>query len=596
MKLVNLYEREEKSETASVALPKIASYIGGQLGSQLTKVISHEHYHNSAGTGHGVRYVINGTPRCIRFNWSSPSEMGKLTRMKSIDVFNGKSSDPSFTIKTDGISILQALPVVINLLQHPTLGKFQAFPADPKQVLSASEDVSEAARATHQEKIYPDTKAGIKDYLRDNVSKQYVKLLDDPKTRYKMDQWVHGVWAVDFAPGTRFIVYLAGYKDPHGKVREYNDFESGETPDKEKIGESFIVEVKAGSFTAAQALDDFLHKLSSGKSFTRSEFASNYHINNVGIFDTIVSSFKNRIRLDGKRVSLANNKNLDTLKDTILSKAGIVEVVKGGSKETYLKSDKEEEVEKDDSPKVPFGDTLKHIEQLVGALIKGPVKSIFIAGKSGVGKTQTVERTLHQHGLTDGSGYFKNTGTASAAGVYLLLFHHRNDIVLFDDSDGALSDIDARNLIKAATDNKSVRKMVWNKKSSFIYDADDPNAAEYEKDMSMAPNHYDFKGRVIFISNLPLKKLDPDGALRNRAFIINVDPSSDELSTYLDKILKDIPIRDGRDLSLEERKKVLDVVRKSRRGDPTPRKLARALELAASHWDSNWEELVNLYA
>jgi hypothetical protein len=212
------------------------------------------------------------------------------------------------------------------------------------------------------------------------------------------------------------------------------------------------------------------------------------------------------------------------------------------------------------------------------------------------GKTQTVERVLHSHGLTDGNGYFKNTGSASASGVYTLLYHHRNDIILFDDSDGALADQDARNLIKAATDTKKQRKLVWNKKSSFIFDPDSEDAEQYEDDLDMAPKYFDFNGRIIFISNLPLQKLDPDGALRTRAFIINVNPTDEEMFDYMEKILHDIKLEGGVSLTKEERETVFEVVKNSRRKtDVSLRKLVRALNLAASG-ASNWKKLVELYA
>jgi hypothetical protein len=212
------------------------------------------------------------------------------------------------------------------------------------------------------------------------------------------------------------------------------------------------------------------------------------------------------------------------------------------------------------------------------------------------GKTQTVEKALHDAGLSDGSGYFKNTGSASASGIYTLLYHHRNDIILFDDSDGALKDLDARNIIKAATDTKKVRKLVWNKRSSFIFNPEEEDPAAYEDDLSMAPSYFDFKGRIIFVSNLSMDALDPDGALRTRAFIINVDPTDDELFKHMEKILMDIHLEDGLTLSKEERQEVLKVVKTSKRkGDVSLRKLVRALNLAASGAE-NWARLVELYA
>lgn len=213
------------------------------------------------------------------------------------------------------------------------------------------------------------------------------------------------------------------------------------------------------------------------------------------------------------------------------------------------------------------------------------------------GKTQTVERVLKSLGKHDGDGYFKNTGTASAAGIFVLLYHNRKNLVVFDDSDGALGDQDARNLIKAATDTKKKRKMVWNKKSSFIYDPDSPNADEYEDDVNMAPKYYDFEGKIIFISNLPLNKLDPDGALRTRAFIISIDPTDAELFDFMEKILFDIELADeDATLSESDRRKVLAIVKASKRkNDISLRKLVRGLNLAASR-APGWEKLIDLYA
>lgn len=366
---------------------------------------------------------------------------------------------------------------------------------------------------------------------------------------------------------------------------------------KQAVNESTqITEAKRDDFTAQEALNDFVSKLASGKTYTRSDFIGSYHIIHAGIFDTVFKDFADKVSIKGKQVSVKPGVNLDGLKDSILSKAGVLEVTRGGTKETYLKTKQEEQVEEESDEKIPFGDVLEHLEGLVTGVIKGAFNALFVAGKGGTGKTQTVEKVLGEHGLTDGNGYFKNTGSASAAGVYTLLYHHRNEIILFDDSDGALADQDARNLIKAATDTKKKRKMVWNKKSSFIFDpeAEDPEA--YEDDLAMAPKFFDFEGRIIFISNLPLNKLDPDGALRTRAFVINVNPTDAELYDHMEKILHDIKLEDGLHLSKDQRQEVLEVVKTSKRkNDVSLRKLVRSLNLAASGVE-NWKQLCELYA
>lgn len=495
MKLLDLFEAKVGGGAAAVAMDKMVSYIQRKLGEKLIKIPGIEHFHNSADTAYGARYVVQGTTQCIRFNWHSEPAAGKATELRSIDLFTGKP-DPSFSIHTKGISFVRALPLLVSILKSPTLGRHLVFPVDAAEALT----------------------------------------------------------------------------------------------------ESVVTEAKRDDFTAQQALDDFMKKLVTGKTYTRSDFIGQYHIVNVGVFDTIFNDFSDKFQLDGKRVSIKPGTSIESLKDSILSKAGVIEVTAGGKKETYLKTKQEEQVEADAGEKIPYGDVLEHLEGLVTGVIKGAFNALFVAGKGGTGKTQTVEQVLGKHGLTDGNGYFKNTGSASASGVYTLLYHHRNDIILFDDSDGALADQDARNLIKAATDTKKSRKLVWNKKSSFIFDPDQEDPESYEDDLSMAPKFFDFKGRIIFISNLPLSKLDPDGALRTRAFVINVDPTDAELFEHMEKILFDIKLEEGLTLSKDEKKEVLAVVKTSKRkGDVSLRKLVRALNLAASGAE-NWRKLVELYA
>jgi hypothetical protein len=369
----------------------------------------------------------------------------------------------------------------------------------------------------------------------------------------------------------------------------------------EAVTESLILEAKRDDYTAETALDDFMKKLSTGKFFTRSDFIGSYHIIHAGIFDTIIKDFKDKFQIEAKRVSLKPGAQVEALKGSILAKAGVIEVTKGGTQEVFLKTKQEEDVEEAGHDRVPYGDVLEHLEGLTAGVIKGAFNSLFVAGKGGTGKTQTVERVLKEHGMSRGDGYHRIAGAASAAGIYPFLYHHRNDIILFDDCDGALADQDARNIIKSATDTQKVRELSWLKKASFTYDDTDPDLSEdqletLQTDVEKAPRQFKFSGKVIFISNLPLAKLDPDGALRSRAFIIIVDPTNAELFEHMEKILYEVELEDGLTLSKAQRDEVLDVVKASKRkGDVSLRKLVRALNIAASGVPG-WAKLVELYA
>lgn len=69
-------------------------------------------------------------------------------------------------------------------------------------------------------KQYPDTAKGAFDYLSD------VGTFDLKDCEVHADPEVKGVWAADLRDGeTRVIVYLCGYPNPMGEIRQYNDFE-----------------------------------------------------------------------------------------------------------------------------------------------------------------------------------------------------------------------------------------------------------------------------------------------------------------------------------------------------------------------------------
>lgn len=500
-----LSEATVASKNTHVAMTKVIAYLQRKLGVKLIKLPQVERYHNSKDEGYGIRYVIHGTIKCIRFNsHSGKKEFDSFDSIDSIDYFNGKSSDPSFSFHTRHVSFALILPMIAEFLQNPHAEVVRVFPVSAKDALR---DTTEIAA------------------LSESVN---------------------------------------------------------------------LSEAKRDDFSAEAALSDFLHRLASGAAISRTDFANMYHTVNVGIFDTAWGSFKDRFVADGKRLSIKSGESIEALKADILTKAGSLIVTTGGSGEEILANESEEETE-EEQEHVSFGETLDHLEGLTKGLVKGAFNALLVAGKGGTGKTQTVERVLHEMGLEDGNGYFKNTGSASAIGIYTLLYQKRKDIILFDDCDGALADQDGRNLIKAATDTKKVRKMAWNKKSSMIFDPDleDPETVDPE----MAPKYFNFEGRIIFISNLPLKKLDPDGALRTRAFIINVNPTDEELIEHMQKILHEIKLEPGLHLTSEARQEVLEVIKSSKRKkDVSLRKLVRALNIAATPAIGDWRRLVDLYA
>lgn len=296
------------------------------------------------------------------------------------------------------------------------------------------------------------------------------------------------------------------------------------------------------------------------------------------------------------------DKDLEDLKadkDKVVDKIGgvKVQIKKGGSGDTVNTAVPPGVPDGKDIEKVAYEDQLEDLKALIALTVKGASNALFIAGRGGVGKTFTVEETLNKLGLRDGDGYFKQTGSASAAGIYRLLFQNRKGIVLFDDADGALADQDGRNLIKAATDTKKVRKLAWAKNAKNLIDGDEITDAQI--DAGMLPTNYEFTGRIIFISNLSIDKLDPDRALRTRALMISIDPSDDEVVEFMRKIVDKIPLEDNLSLDPEERGEVIDLIDQGTKSELNIRKLVRSLNIRASAKAgglNTWERLIRLYA
>lgn len=303
----------------------------------------------------------------------------------------------------------------------------------------------------------------------------------------------------------------------------------------------------------------------------------------------------------GGLVFKGSNKDIDI--DSLMGGAGGVKVVvtKGPSAETILPSTTDKKLEKD-GDRLVFEEQLKDLESIVKLLIKGASNSCIIYGKGGTGKTFTVEKVMSGSGLTDGNGYFKVAGTASPIGVYKTLYKHRKDIVIFDDADSAFSDLEARNIFKAATDTRKIRKISWMKKTGKdFYDPDEEDGGDGDDDNieeMRVPKYFNFEGRIIAITNAKkLDDIDKDGAFRTRSFMINIDPTEMELVEYMGKLAPSIPLEDGLSLTNDERQEVVEVIKTmvGKRGGLSLRNLVRGLNIKASGIP-DWKQITIRYA
>ena len=147
------------------------------------------------------------------------------------------------------------------------------------------------------------------------------------------------------------------------------------------------------------------------------------------------------------------------------------------------------------------------VSDMVTMLANGAQASVVVTGPGGLGKSFTVNQTLTSNGFKDVStledfavGAVIKTnkafrvikGYSTPKGLYRTLYENRDGVIVFDDCDSVLKDPVSLNLLKGALDSYSRRIISWR---ADIKDED-------------LPTTFEFKGRIVFISNLASTQID----------------------------------------------------------------------------------------
>jgi hypothetical protein len=142
------------------------------------------------------------------------------------------------------------------------------------------------------------------------------------------------------------------------------------------------------------------------------------------------------------------------------------------------------------------------VSDMVTMLANGAQASVVVTGPGGLGKSFTVSQTLTALGFKDVSvledfavGTVLKTaktfrvikGYSTPKGLYRTLYENKDGVIVFDDCDPT-----SLNLLKGALDSYSRRIISWR---ADIKDED-------------LPTSFEFKGRVVFISNLSASNID----------------------------------------------------------------------------------------
>jgi len=172
------------------------------------------------------------------------------------------------------------------------------------------------------------------------------------------------------------------------------------------------------------------------------------------------------------------------------------------------------------------------LEDMTTAVKEGDVRAMIVVGPPGVGKSYGVHQRLDQVSVLDEVAgrvkYQVVKGAMTALGLYAKLYEYSDSgsVLVFDDCDSVLMDELSLNILKAALDSGKKRTIHWNADSNLLH-------------KQGIPNKFDFKGGVIFITNLKFENIrskkmqDHLEALQSRCHYIDLT-----LDTEHDKYLR----------------------------------------------------------
>jgi hypothetical protein len=192
-------------------------------------------------------------------------------------------------------------------------------------------------------------------------------------------------------------------------------------------------------------------------------------------------------------------------------------------------------------PEVMF-DNLTRLTKMVG---RGIQPSLVITGMAGTGKTHLVKETLKSMGLRESYEFVHFKGRATAAGLFITLYQNSDKVVVLDDCDSVFKDDDAVNILKAALDSYDTRKI------SYI--SSRPLKDEYGEPL---PAHFEFTGRIIFISNIEQSRLD--AAIRSRSFVSDISMNTGQMFKRMEQLMPTME----KTIPLAAKQQALDIMKK----------------------------------
>lgn len=184
--------------------------------------------------------------------------------------------------------------------------------------------------------------------------------------------------------------------------------------------------------------------------------------------------------------------------------------------------------------------TFKMLDDVAEAVADGIIRGLVVSGPPGIGKSHGIEAVFEKRDIFNNVGGFDKdyvivSGNATAIGLYKTLWDYREKrhTVIFDDCDGVLADELSLNILKAALGSGSRRMITW-KAESRVLNNDD------------IPNSFEFKGSVIFLTNINFDRTRESKikhhleAIRSRCHYLDLEiDSQSDMLLRIQQVIKD---------------------------------------------------------
>ena len=253
---------------------------------------------------------------------------------------------------------------------------------------------------------------------------------------------------------------------------------------------------------------------------------------------------------------------------------------------------KQNELTLEDKVKL-LDETLDDLYEIARRVAAGAFNSLMVSGRAGTGKTFSVTKALKDEGLVEDDDFIVVSGAVSVIMMYKKMYQYRNKTLVFDDCDAVFRDENGRNILKAALDTKKVRRISYLKKTGLVFDPKDfennPEGEFNAIENGLVPAYFDFGGRVIFISNLAKDKADPDGAIRSRSILVDVNPDD---MTLMERIKLLLPELEPREMALKDKEEIFEFMKRAK--DVSMRTFVKAAGFKQADLP-NWERMAQRY-